>query len=83
MRLSSAFPLTSLCRATQSYRDLPPDLADQAALMDMLAVRVAGAVAQPCTLDNAKNLRTMFQVPFEASVLISINSMVSTQSFWW
>lgn len=61
-RLSATFPLSHLCRAAQSYQALPADLPDQAALMDMAAARVTGAVAQPCVLDAAEEIRIAYRV---------------------
>lgn len=63
-RLSATFPLSHLCRATQSYQALPTDLPDQAALMDMAAVRVTGAVAQPCVLGAAEDVRIVYRVMY-------------------
>ncbi|KAL3133073.1 hypothetical protein ABBQ38_006975 [Trebouxia sp. C0009 RCD-2024] len=60
-RLAATFPQSHLCRATQSYQVLPADLPNEAVLMDMLTVMVTGAVAQPCLLDAARELRVMYK----------------------
>lgn len=62
--MSSSFSLNTLCRATQSYRVLPSDLPNEAAVMDMLAVRVTGAVTQPCASDAIEDVRAVYKVTF-------------------
>ena len=34
--------------------------------MDMAAVRATGAVAQPCVLDSAQELRVVYKVMFQS-----------------
>ena len=62
MRLTSNFTLNSLCKATQSYGDLPSDLPDAAALMEMLAVRVTGAASQPAASEMVPSLQAVYKV---------------------
>ncbi|KAL3149301.1 hypothetical protein ABBQ32_14165 [Trebouxia sp. C0010 RCD-2024] len=77
-RLAATFPQSWLCRATQSYQVLPADLPDEAVLMDMLTVMVTGAVAQPCMLDAAGELRVMYK-----GALQRVHSQPHSASTWY
>ncbi len=62
MHISSAFSLGNLWEATQSYKRLPPHLADIDAVADMFAVRVTGTAVQPCVPDTAQQVKHTYQV---------------------
>ncbi len=65
MRISTLFTLMDLCQATQSYKGLPSDLAGEAAVMDMLAVRATGIAGQPCVSDTTQQVEETYKVGLE------------------